>query len=109
MNVAIDDGCAAYQAFGLQRADGDGDIVQHAEAFAMIRECVMSAAAEVRPYAINQGRARSGKRARDGQPRAAYERFRPRQAQPANFALRQATRYEAVIVVLRVHEKNLIT
>ena len=46
MHVEIDDRHAA-QIAALQIADGDGDVVERAEAFAVIRESMVQTAAQM--------------------------------------------------------------
>ena len=47
MDVAIDHHGAPDQAVVLQPADGDGDIVDRAEAFAVRGKCMVETAAEI--------------------------------------------------------------
>lgn len=47
MNVGVDDHGGLNHAVVLEAADGDGDIVKDAEAFAVIGESVVEAAADV--------------------------------------------------------------
>ncbi len=47
VNVSVDDHGGADGAVVLESADGDGDVVDDAEAFAVIGESVMEAAADV--------------------------------------------------------------
>jgi hypothetical protein len=46
MDVEVDD-CDALDAALLQHARRDGDVVERAEAFAVIRKCVMEASTDV--------------------------------------------------------------
>ena len=47
VNVAVDDGRLSQPAIALQAADGDGDVIEQAEPFAMIGKRMVQAAAEV--------------------------------------------------------------
>jgi len=58
MDVEIDDGRPVNVALGPQLADRDGDIVEHAESFAMIGEGVMRAAGQVAPESVLERRTR---------------------------------------------------
>src|SRR5580658_2492933 len=68
MNVGVHNHRGANQLIGLQAADGDGDIVEHAETFAMARERVMEASADVGGAAVNSRVARGKKRASGAKP-----------------------------------------
>jgi hypothetical protein len=52
MNIAIDGHGAADSVIALHAADSDGNIVNHAEAFAVIGEGVVKSAADVEADAI---------------------------------------------------------
>ena len=61
--VAVVDICvngygSADKALFLQAADGDGDVVQHAEAFAVVWEGVVESAAQVRGNPVFERQAR---------------------------------------------------
>ena len=83
MDVEVDDGRAAHAPLAPQQPDRDGDVVEHAEALAVIGEGVMRSAGEVHRDAVLQRMARRGDRAADGAIRALDERLRPGKAEPA--------------------------
>ena len=62
MHVEIDDR-RALDAARLQHADRDGDVVERAEAFAVIRKGVVETAAEMRPTCNAEARLEVSKRA----------------------------------------------
>src|ERR1700676_4941180 len=68
MHVGIDYNGFANGAIGLQAADGYGDIVNGAEAFAVAGIRVMEAAAEIAAEAIARGRLRGENGAARGEP-----------------------------------------
>ena len=54
VDIGVDDHDGADGAIGLEAADGNGDVVDHAEAFAVAGEGVMEAAANVGGKAVGQ-------------------------------------------------------
>jgi len=55
VNVSIDDHSRANDSISLEAADSNGDIMNHAEAFAVVGKGVVEAAADARGKAIGQG------------------------------------------------------
>ena len=107
MHVEVNDCRAPDQTVAPQRADGDGHVVQDAEALSVVGKGVVSAAREVRADAVSERRARGVNRPRSREQRAAHERLRPGQSQTPQLALRQSARAQARHVVLCVYEQNV--
>src|SRR5688572_3807601 len=87
MGVAIDDGGALDAPVALQQAYRKGDVVEQAEALAVIVERVVKTAADVAGEAAGrglEGRPRSGQRATGHEPQLLDDAHRPRQLEPAN-------------------------
>src|SRR5207342_420727 len=77
VHVAIDDGDARESRLGLQRARGDGGVIEDAEAFAAIAERVVRAAGEVGAPAARERLARRGEGGTTGAARALHHSLRP--------------------------------
>src|SRR5215471_4626069 len=54
MDVAIDRHCGTDLVVALKTADGDGDIVDHAESFAVVGKCVMESTADADRNFVNE-------------------------------------------------------
>ena len=70
VDVGIDDHGAGNQAFGLEGADGDGNVVEGTEAFAVVGEGVMEAAADVVGGVVGEGEAGGEEGAAGGEEKA---------------------------------------
>jgi len=68
VHVKIDDRRAPDQPLSPQLGDGNRDIVEHAEAFAMVGKRVVRAARQIRgqPIAKRSSRRQQGSRSRQG-------------------------------------------
>jgi hypothetical protein len=70
VHVAIDGHGLVNLAIALHAADGDGDIVDHAEAFAVIGERVMESSADADRHAVVERVIGGQHRAAGGEPEA---------------------------------------
>ncbi len=68
MHIRIDDHGLLNRTVGLQSTNGDGDVVNGTETFAVTGMGMMKAAAKVAAKTIAKGRLRSGNRSAGGQP-----------------------------------------
>ena len=68
VHIGIDDHRFANRAIGLHAANRDSDIVDRAEAFAMIRMRVMEAATDIAAESVAQRRLRRKNRSAGGEP-----------------------------------------
>ena len=92
MHVEVDDRGALDPAVALQRADGDGDVVEYAEAFAVIRKGVVRSAGEIHRDPVLDRVARRLDRAARGAVRSLDERLGPGESEPPLFVAGQLLR-----------------
>ena len=84
MHVEIEHHTASGRSEGLETPDGDGDVVEDAEAFSSVREGMVCSAGQVRRRSLFQSRVRCRDRATHGAARALDELGRPGKADPPN-------------------------
>ena len=68
MDVAVDGHGGADFIIALQAADGDGNVVDHAESFTMVRKGVVESAANADADSVYQALTRSQDRSAGGEP-----------------------------------------
>ncbi len=108
MDVAIHDHRAADPFLALHDADGDGDVVDHAEAFAMVGKGMVESAAEAEADAVLQ-RAASGQDGAAGvEPESVHQFVGEGDLHRQLFARGQGTGAELVDVVVAVGEKHFV-
>ena len=98
MDIAIDRHGGANLAVALHAADGDGHIVNHAEAFAVVGKGVVEAAADVKGYSITQGVLGGEDRSPGGEPEGAHQFLGVRDFHLRLFLPRQSSGYQLVNV-----------
>lgn len=91
MNITIDDCDAPDQSIALQDTNRDGNVVEHAVPFAMVRICVMGPPSEIRGNPIKKGAPRGEDRPLYSRTRATDKRLRPGEPDPAYLLTRQLT------------------
>lgn len=108
MDIEIDDGDAADEAERAEMLNGDGDVVEDAEACALMGEGVMGATGEIAAEAVLHGIEGRGDGATDGSEGAVDERFGPGKADAADGLLREGAAKEGIEVVGRVDAGELL-
>ena len=107
VDIEVDDQGPGCAPLSLQHADGDGNVVQHAEALAVIGKRVVGAARQVARHAVFQCSARSFDRSLHRQLRPAPERRRPRDADAADLGRLQRPRREFLQVPGRMNKREV--
>src|SRR5580700_12059026 len=108
MDVAIDGHCGANLTIALHATDGDGHVVDHAEAFAVTGERVMESSANADGYAVVEGTIGGQNRAAGGQPEGAHQLRRVRDFQLHFFSRAERARLQFVNVLRRVYEEHVL-
>ena len=108
MDVAVEDRGAANPAIALERADGDRDVVEQTESFAVIREGVMEAAAQVERGAHVQRRRGGGTGAAHHQTEPVGNAGPPRQLQRRDLVRGQTVVANLLEVFSRVDERQIV-
>src|ERR1700732_4985302 len=96
MYVGIDNQDLPQSAIGLQSPDSDGDIVDHAETFAMAGKCVVESAADVEAETVFKSTTRGEDRSACTEPKASHPSLGVRNFQSHPFACAQRVLLEFI-------------
>ena len=107
MHVGVDDHRPFDRAVKLETPDRHGNIVNHAEALAMVRIRVMESAANVRGPAIFQRAPSRQNRAAGRQPARHNQFLRVRHLHPHFFLVTQVAGFQLVEILLRMNAQNI--
>ena len=108
MDVAVDDGGAPDSAITLQVPHGDSDVVEHAEAFPVVRESVVQSTAEVNGDTVVQREPGGLDRSADHQPEAVRDFGGPGDLELCDLFGRQAPVARFLDVLQRVNQQQVI-
>ncbi len=108
MNVQVDDGDPARESGLPSVQSGDGYIVEHAEAFAVIRAGVMCTTGKVHRKTICESRAHGRQRSTHRAARPFYQFRRPGEPDLANLVSCEAARDDGVQVGRSVSPEQLL-
>src|ERR1017187_8105863 len=108
MHVAVDRHRGANLAVALHAADGNRHIVDHAEAFAVIRERVMESSAKADRDAVVEGMPGRQNGAARIEPEGAHQRRRVRDFEFQLFASAERTRLQFLDVLRSVHKQHVL-
>ena len=107
MNVRVDDHGGLDGAVVLQAANGDGDVVDDAETFAVIRKSVMKTSADVRRRAVREGALPCFDGTAGSEPAGFHEFLRVRNFHAQLFDGAERAGFEFVNVFGRVDAENI--
>src|SRR5579872_3884302 len=108
MYIAIDGHRSADLVITLQTPDCNGDVVDHAEALAMVGEGVMKSSANRDADFVGQGLARREDRSSGSQPKSIYEIARIRDFHLHLFARAEGAFSQSLHVVRLMHQKDVL-
>ena len=108
MDVAIDRHRGANLVVALHAADGDGHVVDHAEAFAVIGERVMKSSADADGHAVVEGLVGGQHGTARRQPEGAHQLRRVRHFELQLFERAERARLQFLDVLRSVHEQHVL-
>src|ERR1039458_5751327 len=108
MDIAIDGHGGANLAVTLHTADGDGHVVDHAEAFAVTRMGVMEASADADGHAVVKGMIGGQHGTAGGQPEGAYQFRGVGNLEFQLFAGAERTGFQFFYILRSVHYQNIM-
>ena len=108
MDVEVDYGSAPYTVSALQASNGDRDVVEDAEPFAVVGKCVMRSSREIHRYAVFERGGRRFAGAADGAKGALDKRGRPGKTEAAELGRIQRAGDEPVDVIGGMHEEKRV-